>query len=107
MKVLALVLTAVMFGSIACESPPEPQPDTIVAAKHICIQQVTPSDRNEYWGTLCNYRNRFYGGREVKVGEPIQNYDHYWRITVKTAQGTTYTVDVDYSLNPQIGDTWP
>ena len=88
MKVLALVLTAVMFGVIACESAPEPQPDTIVGVVADC-----PRGENFYSGTVCS-------------GNTLQRYA-YWLITVKTADGSTYNAKVDWDRKPRVGQKWP
>jgi len=98
MKVLALVLTAVMFGAIACESAP----DTIVGVVAECKRSAGFDENRrlvyeEAKGSSCfNSSADLWSGKERR-----------WTITVKTPQGTTYTAEVDHSLRPQLGDTWP
>ena len=103
-----------MFSAVACES--EPEPDTVVAVMPHCTKQTTGDNRGMYPSTSDERLGEdcfSYTDDEWKKGSigALNNITHYtnkrWKLTIKTAQGTTYTAEVQPSLRPQIGDTFP
>ena len=95
MKLLALVLTAVMFSAVACGG----------------------SDSSLNAEVVTDVVAECLGGGMVKTGAPCFKDDQmqfllreaYWKVTIQKPDGTTYTREVPASRKPipQIGDPWP
>ena len=97
-------LTIFMFSAVACESEPEPEPDTVVAVMPHCTRGVYLSEKTyERLGEDCFN----YADDEWSKDIYSSNRNKRWELTIKTAQGTTYTAEVQPSLRPQVGDTFP
>ena len=96
MKVLALVLTAVMFSAVACGGSDSGSSDAelVVDVVAECL-----------------------GGGMVQTGAPCFRDDQmqfllreaYWKVTIQKPDGGTYTREIPASRKPipQIGDPWP
>lgn len=88
-ELLSLVLAVVMFGSVACGSGSDS--DIVVDVVAEC-----------------------FGGGSVQTGAPCFRdsalehllRDAHWKVTIRTAEGTTYTVEAPASRRPQIGQKW-
>ena len=74
---------------------------------YACTQAVSCHLNPSIWERSCSYDSFRGMTKEDNIRSNAMFESRYWTITVKTAQGTSYTVDVDYSLRPQIGQTWP
>jgi len=93
MKVLTLVLATVMLGAVACGSDSNSDSNIVVDVVAECF-----GEGNVQTGAPCF--------RDSARMEYLLR-DAHWKVTVRTAEGTTYTVEASPSSSPKIGQTWP
>ena len=88
MKILSLFLAVIVSAAVACDS--EPEADIVVGVEPHCgftgpNGDVSFDYDKNSWNTTTNT---------------------YWELTVKTPQGTTYIVEGQSRLRPQVGQEW-
>ncbi len=98
MKVMALLAALLMVG---CSSSPAPSPpDTVVAVRLVCQRRESSFSIDAPAAYVPDA-----GPRCAKT----VNRDVHYEVTMKTAQGSAYTVNVIWPATPepQVGKEWP
>jgi len=92
-------LSIVSYVAVTNDSESPPQPDRVVAVLAKCLMACPNNQRTEWIGERCEAGDHDLGQCAV--------INSRWQVTVRTASGSTYEIEVPITTGVAVGDTWP